>query len=170
MSKEENGLNYSKDIKLDKYNLDFELVNGPSIRNKWSKEFKEQKKKRDKAKAKIELVSAEKDEDIRNNWEEYKFDKKPTEAAIKQAIIKTEEFQEETDKFIEANSEAKYLELCLEEFNQKHDNLRGLIKIYLTGYYQESTKIYGEDVIEKKEDNKRQQKIKKKLSKKKTKK
>lgn len=157
-------LDFSEDIKIDKYKLDFELINGPEIRHDWSKAHVEAIKQKQKAKARIELVSAEVDEDIRTNWETFNFDKKPTEAAIKQAIIKSEQYQEVMDKFIETVGDAKMLEHSIEEFDQKHDNLGRMIKIYLTGYYSESTKIH-DDIDEKKLSDQQTKNIQKKLDK-----
>jgi len=159
----ERELNFSEDIITDKYRLDWELVNGPQIHNDWGKVESQAKKEQQKAKAKIDLVNAELDEDIRTNWEDYNFDKRPTEAAIKQAIIKSDRYQKAMEDFIEANSNVNYLGHCMDEFDQKHDNLGRLIKLFLTGYYSESTAIR-EDIVEKKLDDKTRKKIQKKLA------
>ena len=156
-------LDFSEDVKIDKHELDRELINQPSLYREYAKAYAHSLKVRDKARARIDLVKAEVDSDIRTNYEKFGFDKKPTEAAITQAIIKSEEYNEVYDDFIEKNTEAKIIGHSVEAFVQRKDMLIYLTKLFLSGYYSESTSIH-EDIVEKKLKSKQDKKIKKKLA------
>ena len=128
---------YKGDLKIDKYSLDEELVNQPSLFMKWAEEYVFALERRDKAKEKLDIVKAEIDADIRNNPKDYGFDGKVTEAGISACIIQQEGYSKVNSELIEANKEVNIYAAAKEAMGHKKSSLAKLVELYLTDYWSE---------------------------------
>ena len=148
---------YSEDEMLDKYSLDEEFEKMVTLYKYWGDKYAEARANRVRtdeilkleksdAKAELEEEIAKIDLDIRTNFEEYDFDKKPTENAIRATIFGTKRYlkakekfnqkvREAIDKMAEAVREKESYYAAREGMKIKSQSLSELRKLVLANYY-----------------------------------
>jgi len=126
---------YSKDISIDKYALDDELQKQAILFMKYAEMAAEAILVRDKAKERLAVVMAEVDAEIRGNPDEYGFDKKPTESAISNCIVRDERYSKANHDLIEANKDMNILTSAKEAMAHKKKSLEKLVDLFLAGYW-----------------------------------
>ncbi len=158
---------YAGDLKINKHKLDDELVNQSGLYMKYAEQNAEALFDRDRAKENLDVVRAEIDSEIRNNWEAFGFEKKPTETAISGCIMQDEKYREANGDLIEKNRDTNILAAAKEAMNHKKSALSNLVALYLAGYYSEvpMPKDKKEDITEKKIGSEKQS-VRKQLKKK----
>lgn len=125
-------LSYQKDIPIDKFDLDNEVVKQPELFAKWVAQLPEAISIRDKLKFKIDVIYAELDYDVRSLKGEKE---KLTEAAIRNQIIVHQDYINVQNEYFEAKKDAQTIEGAIRAFEQRKDMIEALIKLHLAGYY-----------------------------------
>jgi len=126
---------YEKDLSIDKYKLDEELLLNPEVVMKWVERYADAAEEKINAKEEINIVKAELDERIRNDWEKYGFDKRPTETAIANKIIMQSEYREVNVRYSRAIRNMVLLEGAKDEFCARRNRIDKLIDLYMAGYW-----------------------------------
>lgn len=148
---------YDQDHYLDKLNLDVEVAQQSGLYMKWSKRAARATKERiileeklklikDAAKRTLEEVRAKIDSQIRLNPENFGYDKKPNEEAIKGIIVQSDAYKKEYDdgirkieiavkEYAEAVENEKVMEGATTGMNHKRSSLENMTKLWLGGYY-----------------------------------
>lgn len=147
---------YFKDSEVDKYNLDKEYEEIPSIYMHWAEAAGEAKAEQLRTserlrnlkienKKKLDEKRAQIDAYIRNNWEA-EFDKKPTEAQIVNLINMnpdyitfdkelTEELAKATEEWIQAVRNEEVLVGARAAMGKRAASVEGLAQLFLKDYY-----------------------------------
>jgi len=142
-------LDYSEEIKVDRYNLEVLLEGQAELYGKYAKAWAEAVAEREKLarrikieKDKLKEIEAELDAMVRVDWEEYGFKKAPTESAIRSWIILQSEYkiqQKEIYRLDLEKIECFRIENRLDgakyAFDHRKSSLEGLTKLMLGGYY-----------------------------------
>lgn len=128
-------LDYEKDMLLDQHALDYEWLRQASLFQKYSVVYADACADKDDAKEKLLRVDAEIDLDIRQNWRDYGFDVKPTEPAIKAAVVLDPRHIKASKEFVEASRYATILQGSKVALEHKKAALERLSALYLSGYW-----------------------------------
>jgi len=127
---------YEKDLSIDKYKLDEELIIHGDLFMKWSERYADAIEERDKSKENIDIVRAGIDKDIRDNYENYDFDKKPTESAISNTIITQKKYREAINEHSKNIHSLNIITSAREAMGQfKMKRLDKLVDLWLAGYW-----------------------------------
>jgi hypothetical protein len=127
-------MGFKEDLQFDKFRLDAEWENHPSLFYKYAEQAVEAAYERDKAKEQLDLVKAELDSDIRSDPEAFNLEK-ITESAISNTIIKTQKFKDANGKYLEAVKNTRILEAAREAFDHRKKALERETDLYLSGYW-----------------------------------
>lgn len=126
--------NFDEDVKINKYKLPDECQKQSSNYYYWAKKLARKKTLYNKQKNKIDLISAQKEIALRNNWNENKWGKL-TEGGIK-AVLKTDKkIKEETDLLIDIQEEINILESAVNALEHKKRELDNLVTLLVKGFY-----------------------------------
>lgn len=126
------------DAFIDQYALDFELVQQPTLVEKYSDYYADACFEKDKAKERLKEVEAEIDLDVRRNWKDkYKFDVKPTEPAIKSQIILTKEYKKASRTLMEATRTVNRMKGASTAMEHKKASLGKLTELHGRNYFAE---------------------------------
>ena len=125
---------YQEDINLNQYDLEYELIRQASLFLKYSELAVDAGFERDKIKERIKLAETEIDLDIRQDYEQFGFDCKPTEAAIKAAIVQHDSHRKVTRKYIEATRVFNSLTGAKTALEHKKKALELLVSLVIRGY------------------------------------
>lgn len=147
-------MSYSKDIAIDKSQLDYEWLRQSLLYFKYSELYANAIFERDKAKERLEVVKAKIDLDIRKSPEEYGISR-ITEGAIASAITLDEEYVEAKNDYLNAVKEVNILAGVKGALEHKKSALETLAKLYLSGYWGEA-KIPAEARTKYSKDDERQ--------------
>lgn len=136
-------LNYKEDLKIDRYNLDLEWANNPTLFAKWAEKLVDCENHRDRLKDRIELKYANLDSLVRLNPKGNGVsEEKPTEKAIKSAIIKNQEYRDLQEEYLKAKHAAGILRVAVRSFKNREKAIDRETKLYLAQYYM---KPYGKE-------------------------
>lgn len=154
--------NYKEDIKIDLSNLEDEWILQPSLYLTYSELHADAIAKRDNAKLKLEYVHAKIDSDIRKNLKKYGFTSKPTEAAIKSAIILDKKHKKAEKTLINANKEVNVLNAVKLSFEHRKAALQNVVSLKVMGLSSEPRNLVQDAKYKKKRvmDNHKAQKDK----------
>lgn len=125
---------YQEDLSIDKHRLDVEWEDQPSIYMKWAERYSEAVYERDRLKEKLDLIKAQLDTEIRRR---YSTGKKPTEAAITNEIIDTDDFQDATEDYLQAKKDVNILGGVKEAMEHKKKALEAETSLWIGEYYSE---------------------------------
>jgi len=126
-------------LKVDRNNLHIEWERQPQLFMEWSEKWVKATLKRDRLKEKIDLVKAKLDGQIRENPDLFGFTKKPTEAAISAAIVKSDEYREALDDYFRVNEEVNMLSSVRTSLEHRKKALEALTQLFISGYYSQPT-------------------------------
>ena len=127
--------NIKEILKVDKNNLHEEWEKQPQIYMDFAEKWVSYVAKRDKIKEKLDLVKAKLDGQIRENPELFGFTKKPTEAAITSAIIKSDEYRNVMAELHEANEMVNLTASIKTALEHRKKALEALTQLFIAGYY-----------------------------------
>ena len=130
-----NEINYDEDLKLDKHGLDFEWLRQPSLYLKYSRLFSDLALYRDEAKEELQRTDAEIDLEIRADWTDFGFEYKPTEPAIKAAILQDQRHIDAAKEYITATRNVNLAQGAKVALDHKKSALEKLSTLYLSGYW-----------------------------------
>lgn len=130
---ENNGLNFDKDISINKYRLDEECLSHAGIYARYAELQADAKTELTKAKDNLDLVKAERNIAIRE--ELAKSGAKTTEAMITSYLTMDKKVIEANEKVVA--QEDIYGKLCVavQAFEHRKSELDNLVKLYCSGYY-----------------------------------
>jgi len=129
--------NYEDDLRIDKYNLDYEWERQAQLYMKWAEAHAQAVLERDRAKELLDLARAELDSQIRESPEKFGFDKKPTETAIANTILQQDRYREVYKNFVETTKNMNILAGAKEAMAHKKKALEGITQLMVSGYYAE---------------------------------
>jgi len=131
------------EINIDIHALDHEWERQASLVIKYSNQYADAAYLRDQAKEELSRIDAEIDLDIRTNWDNYSFDSKPTEAAIKATILNSEEHIIAVKAYNLLCRDVIVFQGAKMALDHKKSALERLTSLYLSGYWADP-KIRGE--------------------------
>ena len=124
---------YKKDIKIDLATLDTDWVEHAELQIEWGEKWANAVAKKDRAKENLDVVKAEIDTQIR---EQYRAKQKPTETAIASMVTTSEAYRSAYKDVIDTNEEVNILQVAKTAFEQARKKaLEGLTQLWIAGYY-----------------------------------
>lgn len=129
-----NELDYEKDISIDDSALDVEWLQQASLTIKYCQIEAQARKAVDDAKARLDVVQAELDLDIRSNPEKHGLTK-VTESAIKNAILLTQEYKDAQEELHQAQYEMNMAQGATRAIYAKKDALENLVRLHGQQYF-----------------------------------
>lgn len=125
---------YQEDVQIDQHDLDYELIRQASLYLKYSELSVDANFERDKIKERIKLIETEIDLEIRQNFENFGFDSKPTESGIRACIIQQAEYQDVNEEYINATRTYNSLTGAKVALEHKKKALELLVALVIRGY------------------------------------
>lgn len=115
-------------LEIDKTRLDDEAENQPFLVWEYGKMTAKALKALDEAKANLRVVEADVDIAVRENPSKFDLDsdKKPTETAIRGAVLRSEEYKEANQEFIDAQYAVNILEAANKSLDHRRTSLNML--------------------------------------------
>jgi|GEM_PF-2857823 len=130
----------AEDKQVDIYQLHLEDQIQPSLVEKWGRKHAESKRRRRELERKVELTFADLINEIRQDPEGYGLDKKPTETSIKNVVLAHKTYCEVFDEYLKSKYEADIFDVAAKTIADKRLTIDGEIKLYLSGYYSQTTR------------------------------
>ena len=165
-------MSYQEDIFLDSDELDKEWIKQSSLYLKYSSLHADAIAERDKCKEELEVVKAEILVDLQSNFDNYGFDKKPTDSVAKSYIETEKEVIAFNKKLIELNKDVNILQAARAALDHKKKALENLTTLWVQNWHAEPkegvfNKGYESELFQRKQtrelkSNKRLQNLKKK--------
>lgn len=128
------GLDFDRDSSIDESALDVEWLDQASLTMRYGRYEADCRKDLDHAKAKLEIVEAELDQDIRTNPEKYGLEK-ITETAISKVITNSPEQAKAQEKVREAAYELNMAQAAMKAIYAKKDALENLVRLHGQQYF-----------------------------------
>lgn len=131
-------INYRADLKIDRYNLEEELIRQPQLYMQWAIKSANATIEKEEAKNKLEVVKADIDKEIRSDPERYGFpDGKATEAGVKLQIAKHKRVKRYTKLYLEALRDEKILAEAKTAFHHRKKMLESLVSLNVQLHFAE---------------------------------
>jgi hypothetical protein len=127
-------MGYADEMHINEDMLDVELVEQPSLMEKYSYKLAEAKLARDIAKEELELKKAEINLDIRDNPDDYKLEK-VTDKAVEACILMEDEYKEAIKALNEANFEVNVLQGVVNAIEHRKAALEKLVTLHGQNYF-----------------------------------
>lgn len=125
---------YAKDLRIGYADeLEDQWEKQPALFMKYGEEWAASVRRRDNAKENLEVVKARIDKDVRDNYSDYGFDKKPTEAGITATVVAHGEVREAAKVLNEAQEEMNILSVAKTAFEHKKKALEYRTQLFLSG-------------------------------------
>jgi hypothetical protein len=122
-------------LEIDRNALDFSCLTHSMNFAEASESMVKSSFNRDKCKQELELLKAKIELVIRSNPEYYGLAAKPTEGAIKSALIANDDIRSKEEELIQLNYEANIWTGIKVAFEHKKSCLEMLVKLYIAGYW-----------------------------------
>lgn len=145
-------INYEADMELDKHGLDNEWLRQSSLYLKYSTLYADLASYRDEAKENLSRIDSQIDLEIRADWEEFGFENKPTEPAIRAAILQDDRHIKASNDLIQSVREVNIIQGAKTALDHKKSALERLSSLLLAGYWaeplikQEAKDKFGEEL------------------------
>ena len=131
-------MGYYEDLKIDRYNLEKELVRQPQLFMEWALKAAIASVDREDAKNRVELIRAEIDKKIRSNPEEYGIsESKSTDRAIKLAVENHRRVKKFYKKYLKKLRDEKILNEAKTAFNHRKKMLESLVSLNIQLHFSE---------------------------------
>lgn len=127
-------MDYEKDLKIDRYNLELEWERQPQLYVTWAEKHADAILERDRKKELLDLLKAELYMEIVKEHLE-KGDKKPTESMIANLILQHKDFKAASETYLEFKRDAEYLSGAREGMQHKKTALEHLSRLFINSYY-----------------------------------
>jgi hypothetical protein len=125
---------YQDDVSIDQHDLERELVRQASLYLKYSELAVDANFERDKIKENIKVTESDIDLEIRQNFEQFGFDSKPTETAIRACILQQHEYRDIMGQYIKATKTFNSLTGAKTALEHKKKALELLVALIVRGY------------------------------------
>lgn len=129
-------MTFRKEVDIDRYQLDRELVQQPQKYYDWAIKAAEAGKEKDEAKHALDVVKADIEKRVRKNPERYGIDD-PKESAIKLEIHRHPKVKRYTRKYIGACYNEKVLSEAKTSFAQRKSMLQSLTQLNVQLHFAE---------------------------------
>jgi len=127
---------FEDQLKIDKFNLDEEWVNQPSLYGFYASEVSDAQRALDKAKEKVEVIRSKLVVNI--NKFPQKFNFKKVTASITEAIIVSDtEYRDALDEMHERKYELSILQGAVRAFDHRKSALENIVKLHSQQYFSE---------------------------------
>ena len=123
-------------IEIDRYRLDDEWVGQPELYREYATAAVEARKEWEQAKARLEVVKAEFDIEIRTNPDDYDLPK-VTETVIASAIVIQQPVKDAVKAIIKAKEKLGYLEAACTALDHRKKALEKLVELHSRDYFSE---------------------------------
>ena len=133
-------MSIAEDKLVDIHNLHIEDQKQPALVEKWGRRFADAKKKKRELERKVEVTFSNLVNVIRQDPEEFGLDKKPTETSIKNIVLVDKEYSKVYDEYLGAKYEQDIMEVGRDTISDRRATIDGEIKLYLSGYYSQTTR------------------------------
>ena len=127
-------MDYEKDIVIDENALDIEWLDQPKLMLKYTRNSAKMRMLVDKAKQDLDIAKAEADKRIRKRPEKFGLEK-ITEAAVMNAILIEEGYQEAYALYLEAKYESDMASGAVIAFEQRKSALENMVRLYNGNYF-----------------------------------
>lgn len=125
---------FDEDKKIDKYALDEESANQPTLYEKWARKVAEAILKRDQCASRLELIEARLSKKARKQLEN-ELGKRPTEDMVKTEIRLDEERQKVVEELHQLEYEINIYKGARTAMDHKKSALNDLTKLHLGSYF-----------------------------------
>lgn len=126
-------LDYDRDIKINKHQLDAEWVEQSSLFWRYAKAEADAEDVMDRAKERLELVKADLDKKMRTMLASG--DKKPTEAVIASAVLLHDDCRAASTEYLDAKHIYNVFRAAVKAFTQRKDSLENLVRLFGMEYF-----------------------------------
>lgn len=151
---------YENEILINEDQLEAEWRNHPQLVLKYQKAKANALRVLEEAKENFNIIGAEVDTAIREEFAE-NGESKPTERAIDKMVTTNEDVMAARAAVIDANHQYNMLTAACDAFNTRTQSLQNLVKLYTMGYYAESSdKMLDRGTKERLQQKTRQEKLK----------
>jgi hypothetical protein len=133
LAKDEEEFDFEKDLSINKFRLDEECLSHSSIYFRYAEAAAKAKTRAAKAKDNLELVKAERYDEIKTEFE--KKGLKTTIPMMDKAVLSDSEVIEATNKLRKAEDISAKLDVAVKAFEHRKSELDNLVKLYCAGYY-----------------------------------
>lgn len=130
-----------KSLPIDKFALDDELTQQPSLFQSVAEAYVEAAADRDRLKEELAVIDAQLDSEARFEQGDLKY----TEQIIKNAVQTDIRHRGAFERYLKARIKAEELGALKESFAQRAYLIRDLIQLHITGYFHETSVKGGED-------------------------
>ncbi|RLD78262.1 MAG: hypothetical protein DRJ07_13455 [Bacteroidetes bacterium] len=130
-------LDYVKDIRINEHDLESEWINQPSLMMQYNELYAVAVFERDSLKVKLDYTAAKLDSEIRKDYSKFGFESKPTEAAIKSAILFQKQYVRTMKKTLLAAKQANLMAGVRTSMDHRKKALENLVTLKVTGFYSE---------------------------------
>lgn len=128
-------MGYQTDISINKHALDFELERQAQLVDSYGMEQAVAEYKRDRFKDRLELEKSDIFIDVKTNFEDYGFDKQPTDTLAKSTVERQASIQKLKQKLRGANFKVNAWKASNRALSHKKTSLQGLYQLFTTGYW-----------------------------------
>lgn len=119
---------------LDQNELDKEWIQQPELYFRHASELAEARREFEKAKAEKELVIAELDKEIRENPQQFGFEKM-TEKLVESTIIRQKRYQTATHSYLKAKHEMDVAQVAVDTLEHRKKALEKLVDLWQGSYF-----------------------------------
>jgi hypothetical protein len=128
---------WTDQVRIDKDNLDEELIHQPALYQSVGEAMAEAVSNRDFADAELNRLCAETSLYIRQHPGEFPF--KLTEDSIASAVLTNPQVVEARTAYLNAKKHAQLMTNTLSVFERRHGVLENLVRLYLSGYFMDAS-------------------------------
>lgn len=129
---------YKKDLRINRYKLERELVRQPQLYMEWATKATNATIEKEHAKQNLEVVKADIDKRIRKDPEKYGFpDGKATESGIKLQIAKHPKVEKANSYYLRALRDEKILNEAKVAFHHRKKMLESLVSLNIQLHFAE---------------------------------
>lgn len=128
----EYGKSFTEDVRLDKYDLDNEAMQQPSLMQDYTFQLAEAKSLKGKTEAQLKYTKADAELRIRRKPP---MDLKITEAVIVSLVETDEKVKEVQDKLLDASEAVNTLTACVDSLKEKSDMIKHEATLFVAGYW-----------------------------------
>lgn len=128
-------MDLKNDVQIDLNQLHLEWQKQPALYEQWSSAHCDAIAERDTFKIKCDIKHSVLSTDIRNNYEKYGLDKKPTEAQVEALIVSNPEYQKMQYDLAKMNKEVNLLQAARTALEHKKRALESLEKLQMARYF-----------------------------------
>jgi len=133
MKRKTSRLKYKKQLKINSYNLEEELIKQPQLYFEWASASVQATKEKEAEKNKLDIIKAEVERKIRSNPEKYG----STEGAVKNAITLSSKVKRQTKVYLEALANERILSRAETAFQQRKSMLVALVQLNIQLHFAE---------------------------------